>query len=320
MTNYIDNAIKVFENNFDLKKSEKVVIITDDRMRDVALPFYEAACIKGNETVFSQFPAIYKSGEEPPALIAQAMKDADVALCVTSASLTHTRAKKEAAATGTRIGTMPGVTLDMLEKGAIEADPDTVMKLTSYFTDLLERSSEVKIEKDGEVLTFSVNGRKGIPSTGIFREKGQAGNVPSGEAFIAPLEDSANGKLIVDGSIAQLGKVDAPVTLTLENGRLVDATGPQGTELLELLGTEAGKTIAEFGIGTNPTARITGVVLEDEKVFGTIHIAFGSNKPFGGVTEAGIHIDCVVKEPTVWIDGEKIMEKGKVLDPDLPAV
>lgn len=320
MTNYIDNAIKVFENNFDLKKHEKVVIITDDRMRDVAIPFYEAACIKGNETVFSQFPANYKSGEEPPALIAQAMKDADVALCVTHASLTHTKAKKEAAATGTRIGTMPGITLSMLEKGAIEADPDVVVKLTDHFTELLERSNQVEIEKDGEVLSFSIKGRRGIPSTGIFREKGQAGNVPSGEAYIAPIENSANGKLVVDGSIAQIGKVERPITLTIENGMLVGATGRQGKELLELLGSDKGKTIAEFGIGTNPTARITGVVLEDEKVFGTIHIAFGSNKPFGGVTEAGVHIDCVVKEPNVWIDGEKVMEKGNVLDPDLPSV
>lgn len=318
MTNYIDNALKVLENNFDLKKDEKVVIITDDRMRSVAIPFYEAACIKGNETVFSQFPAMYKSGEEPPVIIANAMKEADVAVCVTQASLTHTRAKKEAAATGTRIGTMPGITLSMLEKGAIEADPDRVEEMTYYFTDLLERSSEVKIEKDGEILTFSISDRKGIASTGIFREKGQAGNVPSGEAYIAPIEDSANGKLVVDGSIAQLGKVKSPVTLTVKDGKLVAASGKQGSELLELLGTEAGKTIAEFGIGTNPTARITGVVLEDEKVFGTVHIAFGSNKPFGGVTEAGVHIDCVLKEPTFWIDGKKIMEKGRVLDPAFP--
>ncbi|GEK90585.1 aminopeptidase [Alkalibacterium kapii] len=306
----------MFENNLDLKKDEKVVIVTDDRMRNIAVPFYEAACIKGNETVFLQFPPLYKSGEEPPAVIAEAMKVADVALCVTQASLTHTRAKKEAAATGTRIGTMPGITFSMLEKGAIEADPDTVEELTKYFTDLLERSSEVKVEKDGEVLTFSIDERKGISSTGIFRKRGQAGNVPSGEAFIAPIEHSANGKLVIDGSIAQLGKIDKPVILTVNDGILVDATGKRGKELLELLGTEEGKTIAEFGIGTNPTARITGVVLEDEKVFGTIHIAFGSNKPFGGVTEAGVHIDCVVKEPSFWIDGKKIMEKGKVLDFD----
>lgn len=314
MTNYIDNAIKVFENNFNLKKDEKVVIITDDRMRREALPFYEAACIKGNETVFLQFPANYKSGEEPPLIIAQAMKDADVALCVTSASLTHTHAKKEAAATGTRIGTMPGMTLSMLEKGAIEADPKVVEELTAKFTTLLDQASDVTIEKDGEVLSFSIADRKGIASTGIFREKGQSGNVPSGEAFIAPLETSANGKLVVDGSIAQIGKVTEAVTLTIENGRLVEATGDQGEDLLTLLGKDKGRLIAEFGIGTNPAARITGVVLEDEKVFGTIHIAFGSNKPFGGETEAGVHIDCVVKAPTVWIDGKKVMENGQVAD------
>ena len=314
MTNYIDNAIKVFENNLNLKKDEKVVIITDDRMRREAMPFYEAACIKGNETVFLQFPANYKSGEEPPLIIAQAMKDADVALCVTSASLTHTHAKKEAAATGTRIGTMPGMTLSMLEKGAIEADPKVVEELTAKFTTLLDQASDVTIEKDGEVLSFSIVDRKGIASTGIFREKGQSGNVPSGEAFIAPLETSANGKLVVDGSIAQIGKVTEVVTLTIENGRLVEATGDQGEDLLTLLGKDKGRLIAEFGIGTNPAARITGVVLEDEKVFGTIHIAFGSNKPFGGETEAGVHIDCVVKAPTVWIDGKKVMENGQVAD------
>lgn len=314
MTNYIDNAIRVFENNFDLKKDERVAIITDDHMKQVAMPFYEAACIKGNETVFLQFPANYKSGEEPPLVVAQAMKDADVALCVTTASITHTRAKKEAAAGGTRIGTMPGITLSMLEKGAIEADPQVVQELTARFTKLLDKASEVIIEKDNETLTFSVADRKGIPSTGVFREKGQAGNVPSGEAFIAPLETSANGKLVVDGSIAQIGMVKKPVVLTIENGRLTEATEHQGKELLDILGDKDGRTIAEFGIGTNPSAQLTGVVLEDEKVYGTIHIAFGSNKPFGGVTEAGVHIDCVVKEPTVWIDGKKIMVFGKMAD------
>lgn len=313
MTHYIDNAIKVFENNFALKKNEKVAVITDDRMSQVALPFYEAACIKGNETVFLQFPANYKSGEEPPAIVAQAMKEADVALCVTHASLTHTRAKKEAAAEGTRIGTMPGITLPMLAEGAIEADPAEIMKLTAHYTELLEHASDVKIEKDGKELTFSVKGRKGIASTGVFKEKGQAGNVPSGEAFIAPLEDSADGSLIVDGSIAQLGMVEEPILLKLENGRLTEATTALGAELLELLGEGDGRIIAEFGIGTNPAARLTGVVLEDEKVYGTIHIAFGSNKPFGGTTEAGVHIDCVVKEPTVWVDGVKIMEAGSMI-------
>lgn len=318
MSNYIENAIKVFENNFALKKGEKVAIITDDRLRQVAMPFYEAACIKGNETVYMQFPPGAKSGQEPPEIVAQAMMDADVALCITSASLTHTLAKKEAAAAGTRIGTMPGITLSMLEKGAIEADPETVIDLTDKYTRVLDKARSVKIEKGLDVLTFSIEGRKGIASTGVFLEKGQGGNVPSGEAFIAPIEDSANGTLIVDGSIAQLGIVKTPLKLTIENGRLVSATTQQGRELLELLGNGDGRIIAEFGIGTNPSAQLTGIVLEDEKVYGTIHIAFGSNKPFGGKTEAGVHIDCVVKEPTVYIDENLIMENGKMIESVAP--
>lgn len=313
LTRYIENAQKVFENNFNLKPQESVLIVTDDSMKEIAQYFYEAAIVKGNETVMVQFPAKYKSGEEPPKVIASAMREVDVALCITAASLTHTQAKKTATTAGTRIGTMPGITLDMLEQGAIEADPSKVEELTDKFTSLLEIGSEVTIEKEGESLSFTIGGRKGIPSTGIFRKKGQGGNIPSGEAYIAPIETSANGAIIVDGSVAQLGKVSEPIKLVLKEGRLVDAVGRQGEALLSLLGEDKGRIIAEFGIGTNPTARITGVVLEDEKVYGTIHIAFGSNKPFGGETEAGVHIDCVVKAPTVWIDGKKIMQRGKIV-------
>jgi leucyl aminopeptidase (aminopeptidase T) len=90
--------------------------------------------------------------------------------------------------------------------------------------------------------------------------------------------------------------------LTVNNGRLTEATGNDGKRLLQLLGDGNGSIIAEFGIGTNKKARLTGNVLEDEKVFGTVHIAFGSNKSFGGTNEAGVHIDCVIKDPIVTID------------------
>lgn len=307
MASYIENAKKVFQNNFDLKETESLLIVTDDELASIAEHFYNAGKALGNEVAWIQMPAIYTSGEEPPVSVAAAMKAADVALCITKASLTHTKARKEASAEDTRIGTMPGITLDMLEEGAITADPEEVEQLTARFAGLLETGGSVRIEKDDETVEFSIDGRKGIPSTGIFRNKGEAGNIPSGEAYTAPLEDSANGKFVVDGSIAQLGKVDEPVVLTIEQGRLVDASGEMSRKLLDLLGDGNGRIIAEFGIGTNTAARITGVVLEDEKVYGTVHIAFGSNKPFGGINEAGVHIDCVTTKPSVWIDDEKVM-------------
>ncbi|MDF2717228.1 MAG: aminopeptidase, partial [Paenibacillus sp.] len=140
-----------------------------------------------------------------------------------------------------------------------------------------------------------------------------SGNLPSGEGYIAPLEGTGSGQLVVDGSIAGIGKIDTPVVLTVENGRLTNAEGTAAPKLLEILGDGNGRLLAEFGIGTNDKARITGVVLEDEKVYGTIHVAFGSNHTFGGTIEAGVHIDLVVSKPDVYIDEVKIMEQGSLI-------
>ncbi|HLQ40401.1 MAG TPA: aminopeptidase [Tetragenococcus sp.] len=303
----IENAIHVLKSNFALKAAEKVLIITDDDLYGIAANFYEGVKQLGNEVVLALMPDRYQSGQEPPVAIASAMRASDVILCITNASLTHTRATKQAAQSGARIGTMPGITQSMMTEGAITADTAEIKRLCQSFTARLNQAEDVRIEKAGYCLEFSVKGRQGISSTGIFLNPGEYGNIPSGESYIAPLETSANGQLLVDGSIAEVGVVDQAVLLTIENGRLVDASGRMGKKLLELLGDGKGRTIAEFGIGTNKAARLTGNVLEDEKVYSTIHIAFGSNKPFGGVTEAGIHIDCVVKEPAVWLDEEKFL-------------
>ncbi|MNC55378.1 Thermophilic metalloprotease (M29) [compost metagenome] len=103
------------------------------------------------------------------------------------------------------------------------------------------------------------------------------------------------------------------MVLTVEQGRLTAAEGEGGDRLLEMLGAGDGRLLGEFGIGTNNKARITGVVLEDEKVYGTIHVAFGSNNTFGGVVAAGVHIDAVVMKPDVYLDDKLIMRGGELL-------
>ncbi|SCZ81091.1 aminopeptidase [Acidaminobacter hydrogenoformans] len=302
-----ENIKTIYINNFGLKEFESVLIVTDEKLDRIGGYFYAAAKELGNETAIIKMPAIYKSGEEPPRMVAESMKSADVVLCVTNASLTHTVARKNASMAGARIGTLPGITEDMLSTGAVLADPDEIVQLTDHFTRILNEGNQIAVEKDGHRLTLSIEGRKGISSTGIFHNKGEAGNIPSGESYIAPIETSANGTLVIDGSIAGLGKVDTPILLTLKDGLLVHATGEMGKKLLELLGEGNGRKIAEFGIGANRSARITGVILEDEKVYNTIHVAFGSNKSFGGATEAGVHIDCICLAPDVYVDDKKLM-------------
>ncbi|HWI48784.1 MAG TPA: aminopeptidase, partial [Rummeliibacillus sp.] len=224
----------------------------------------------------------------------------EVVFCLTKYSLTHTLARRNANESGTSVITMPGITEDMFLNGAMKADYSRVEKETFEQAEKLTASKKVTIHT-GEMyeLSIPIETRKGIPSTGVFREKAASGNLPSGEAYIAPLEGQANGEILITGSIASIGLVKEPVLLTVENGRLINASGEQGKKLLEILGEGNGRMLAELGIGTNYEARIIGRILEDEKAYNTIHIAFGSNHTFGGTIQADVHIDCVTKKPKI---------------------
>jgi len=298
-------------NCLALQAGETFLVVCDEAKQELAKAVFEAGKQLGAEAMLSVMQEREKSGQEPPAPIAEAMARSQVVICITRHSLTHTQARKKAAAAGARLATMPGITEDMFLEGAISADYGKVKELTEQVTELLTNGKQVRIEKAGYALTFSIENRQGIPSTGVYVNPGESGNLPSGEAYIAPVEGTANGRILIDGSVAGIGKLDSPLLLTVEQGRIVSAEGKDAQALLNILGEGDGRLLCEFGIGTNDKARITGVVLEDEKVYGTIHVAFGSNDTFGGTIKAGVHIDGVVKQPDVWIDDVQILVKGQ---------
>ncbi|MFK5710287.1 aminopeptidase [Lysinibacillus boronitolerans] len=302
-----DIVLNVLKGNLNVQSSESLLILTDHHKQDIAKIFYEAGLSITANTMFMVMPLLEKSGQEPIQAVSELMANADVTLCITSHSLTHTMARKHACEKGGRVATMPGVTLEMLEQGALHADAEEIEAMVEKYVLLLDTAKDIRIVKDGHELTFSVEGRLGIRSTGVIRQPGEYGNIPSGESYIAPIETSANGEILVDGSIANIGVLKEPLLLKIKNGRLEEAIGPDGARLLALLGEGNGRIIAEFGIGANKSAILCGNVLEDEKVFGTIHIAFGSNAPFGGANASDVHIDCVVKSPIVYFDGQQVI-------------
>ncbi|OZB90561.1 aminopeptidase [Paenibacillus sp. XY044] len=309
----VEISMNTLADCLGLKSGETFLVVTDESRKELAEALHEAGKRLGAESMLAVMKERAKSGEEPPKAIAAAMAKAQVVVCITKHSLTHTQARKQAAAAGARLATMPGITEDMFLEGAIAADYTQVKALTEKVTEMLTGAQTVRIEKDGRSLEFSIQGRDGVPSTGMYLEPGQSGNLPSGEAYIAPVEGTAEGQIVVDGSIAGIGKLSGPIVLTVEKGRLIAAEGgPEGEKLLQMLGDGDGRSLGEFGIGTNEKARITGVVLEDEKVYRTIHVAFGSNNTFGGVVAAGVHIDCVVGKPDVYLDGRQIMKNGEL--------
>ncbi|MEG1050176.1 MAG: aminopeptidase, partial [Oscillospiraceae bacterium] len=146
---------------------------------------------------------------------------------------------------------------------------------------------------------------------GVYREKGTSGNIPSGEAYIAPLEDGADGEMMIDGSMVGIGKLESPIFVKLAKGKLTEIRG-EGSEKLDiLLKNQNNSTIAELGIGTNEKAILCGIILEDEKVYGTVHIAFGTNTSFGGTNKADCHMDGIILKPNLYLDDKAIILKGE---------
>ena len=313
MENLVKIAEGVLVSCLAVKPGEEVLIVTDDSRKAIGEALYQAAGNLGCEKILMVMGEREVSGQEPPKAVAAAMKEADVVIAPTAQSLTHTNARIEAAKAGTRVATMPGITEEMFSRGAMTADYTAVEKLTETITEMLTKASSARIEKDGKVLTINLNGRDGVPSPGVYREAGKCGNLPSGEAYIAPLEDGSDGEMIIDGTMVGIGKLDSPLHMVISGGKLRSVAGEKSENLDILLKNETNGTLCELGIGTNEAAILNGIILEDEKVYGTVHIAFGTNTSFGGVNKAECHMDGIILRPTLYLDDVKVIEDGVFL-------
>jgi leucyl aminopeptidase (aminopeptidase T) len=270
----------------------------------------------GGDAVLAVMAERASHAAEPPAAIAAAMRAADVVMAATVQSLSHTAARKAATDAGARIATLPGVTEGMLAR-VMSADLEALRRRGHAIADALTAGTEARITcPHGSDLRLGLEGRTAIPDAGELSQPGAFGNLPCGEGFISPLADSTtHGRLVIDGTIATVGKLVEPIELTVEDGRLVAADGVEGERLLALLsehGDEA-TSVAELGVGTNEKATLTGNVLEDEKILGTVHVAFGASAAIGGTVQVPVHLDCVVMKPDLEIDGEQLVSGGELL-------
>jgi len=299
------------------KKGEKILVITDEQKREIGLALHENAVRLGHYSLLVEMKSGRINGEEPSGIIADLMQKFDVVLCPTAKSLTHTDARRNASAKGVRVATFPGITKDVMIRG-MNADYKAISKRTIKLQKILEKGKFVRVTAPaGTDISFKITDRKVIPSKGLFHKKGESGNLPTGETFLAPVEGTSNGVFVVDGSMAGLGLIkNANIKIEVQNGFATKISGGRLANRLKVMLDKVGKNarnIAEFGIGTNDSAKLSGVLLEDEKVMGTIHIALGNNVSMGGSINVPIHLDGVVKKPTVWMDGKLLMKDGKLL-------
>ena len=312
----LERAVSAVVNDcLGVEAGEQVLVIANPATLGLGERLRGEAGRAGADAVLALMAERDSHAAEPPRSIAAAMKEADVVLAPTVQSLSHTAARKAASEAGARIATLPGVTEQMLAR-VMSADMAELRRRGRAIADILDAGTEARITcANGSDLRLGLEGRTAIPDAGELTDRGAFGNLPCGEGFISPDDRACAGTLVVDGTIAEVGIPSAPVTLTVEGGRLTGATGAEGAALVELLTAsgDEGRTVAELGVGTNEKAELSGNVLEDEKLLGTVHVAFGASAAIGGRIQVPVHLDCVLMRPVLTVDGAEIVRDGKLL-------
>jgi leucyl aminopeptidase (aminopeptidase T) len=311
MSQDLDRALAtIMERSLDIRSGENVLVIGDEGSRELAEAMRDAAARYGADAVLALMDQRENDGTEPPPPIAAALTACDAFLAPTSRSLSHTRARKASNDGGARGATLPGATADMIAR-VMSVDFEAMKARTLAVTELLTDADEALVTcPNGSELRIDLTGRRGMADIGEMTRPGTFGNLPAGEGFVAPL--SGNGTLAAS-SLAPLGISPEPVLLTVEDGHLTAANGPLGPDFLARLQAHGpnGTNIAELGVGTNDAATLTGNILEDEKILGTIHVAFGASMGIGGTVSVPIHLDVVVLEPTLVVGGTQVLDAGR---------
>jgi leucyl aminopeptidase (aminopeptidase T) len=300
-----------------LRKGESCLVVCDTGRKGIGTSFCEAAKQIPTEAKLFVVQPTGAEGWQPDTLIRleKEMATPEVVLLLTGQSLSHTDARRRAVKRGARLASMPGITREMLLRAG-RADYQQISKKSSRLRKVLTDAEVVSVETElGTAVNFSVRGMQGHMEDGLYNREGTWGNMPAGEACIGPEEGTTEGVILVDWSMSSIGRLEEPLIIRVEGGRAVEIKGKQANALLDRLSPfgHPAFTVAEFAMGTNEWAQLGGVVLEDEKVFGTAHFALGNNISFGGTTDVPIHLDGVLRAPTVTVDGRRIMERGKLL-------
>jgi leucyl aminopeptidase (aminopeptidase T) len=338
----VNGTVNMLKVNMGLRDGEKIVVITDVPTAEewktktsakliemmersiLAKMVSEIAAEKlpKNTVEFFIYPSIGKHGTYPGKEVEEKMKSADVAVAITNYSLTHTDARVNACKAGKRVLSMPMFVAEMFYPGGpMTADYREVDKETRKIAEWITKANEARVTSPGGTdITLSVKDRKGMVDTGIFTEKGAWGNLPSGEAYCAPVEGTANGKLVVEPN--WYPDLKEKMTLIFKNGYVAEIIGGGkiGDEYRNLLDFKkkvepyiSRRNLAELGIGTNPNAKRPDNILEAEKIKGTVHLAIGDNSHMGGKVSSDLHQDFIIPKPTWMLDGKTVMKDGKLL-------
>jgi len=316
-----NSAMIAVRDCLGVKPDERVLVVTDTVRKDIGVPIYQAALDLGCDAILMEMRPRRRSGEEPPRAIGHALTHTDVFILATQYSLSHTQARKESCKNGARGVSIPiqnedhDLVMKVFATGGMTANYRAIGERIDRLLYRLNHCREARVVTNkGTDIRFSFEHRAWHADKGVALSPGEFTNLPGGEIFIAPYHSS--GIVVIDGSFGDYGLLKQPLKLTIKDGDCVGAEGGHADELnrvFDVLGRNA-RNVAELGIGMNPGARLCGILLEDEKVGNTVHIALGDNTGFGGDVSVQMHYDGIVTCPRLYLDGEEVDLKDYLVD------
>jgi leucyl aminopeptidase (aminopeptidase T) len=305
-------AEKAIAQALALKEGEQFLLVTDKHKMEIAEALAYWAKEVGAETTTYLMTEALRPITEPTTLFRLLCVKASAMAYMLDARMEEKPFRgymvKAGVASG-RICMMPGLTRDMMER-LVNIDFHELDLLGKKIMGKLTDSQDVLVENaEGTHVEFSVKGRTWKNDNGDISQKGSHGNLPAGEVFTAPVEESFNGKLVISLIDDKMGKG----VMEFEKGQLMRYEGGGIEKIVAHIGEDdTGKIIGEFGIGTNPGAKICPNMLEAEKAFGTAHFAIGDSYGIG-INTSPHHYDALVDRVSIRVSGEYIMQEGKFL-------
>ena len=321
MTAYEAGFDNLLDRCLAVRRGERVLLVTDEGTDDAVVAGLEEGIAKRGATLtLALIPVPSLPGSEPPGGVATMMLEAGAVIELTSLFIGSSTARQRATLAGVRYLAMPGVRLDTFrDDGPLTVDFDALRSDAEQIGRAWDGAERFRLTTPGGTdLRGSVAGRPGRVLHGLAREAGAYMAPPDIEAGTAPVEGTTSGMVVVDADLLFMGQgpLPEPVVIHIAEGEMVGLEGAEAGRLEEMLARcadERMRNVAEVSMAFNPSGRVCGVAMETESARGTAHIALGNSIAYGGVVDAVAHLDCVMMDATLEVDGRPVMVSGDLV-------
>jgi len=315
-----DRFDRLLDQCLGVRAGEQVVLLTDGATdAGVITGLLEAVSTRDGIPLVARIPAPGLPGAEPPGAVAAMMLEAGAVIELTSLFIGSSLARRNASARGVRYLAMPGVVLDTFRPGGpLDVDFEQLRSEAERVGRAWNAAQQFRLSTPGGTdLRGSVADRPGRVLHGIATEPGAYMAPPDVESGTAPVEGTASGVVVVDGDLLFMGRgpLREPVVLQVDDGQVVGIDGAERDRLIRMLERCADarmSNLAEVSVAFNPAGTICSVPMETESTRGSAHVALGNSIAYGGLVNAVAHLDCVMRDATLELDGRAVMIEGTV--------